>query len=201
VAKPVLGLAKGETRGRMSICDVVHLGRHATTPRRKRTRPSVGQIGPPAMLRRSPDAPHRASRRASPDEPIWLHQIDPIWSDNALGRRLGFPASCRGFKRRRRAKRPRKTPCAGVGTSPVYSTRIATLRRPRVPLGLAERGKDKANPDRTRSRQRRSSPFSSRAGFVFLVSRSWLRHSSPLVLFDNVCVWRGPWITGSKARQ
>jgi hypothetical protein len=35
-------------------------------------------------LRRSPDAPHRASRRALPDEPIWLHQIDPIWSETAL---------------------------------------------------------------------------------------------------------------------
>jgi len=54
----------------LSPGDAVHRTRNATPPRRKRTRPSVGQIGPPATLRRSPDAPHRASRRALPDEPI-----------------------------------------------------------------------------------------------------------------------------------
>ena len=51
-------------------------GRNAVQRARK-TRPSVGQIGPPAALRHLPDAPHRAARRASPDEPIWLHQTLP----------------------------------------------------------------------------------------------------------------------------
>ncbi len=42
----------------------------------KRTRPSVGQLGPLDALRRLPDDPHRAARRAwpaktCPNEPLW----------------------------------------------------------------------------------------------------------------------------------
>ncbi len=73
--------------------------RCATTPRRKRTRPPVEQIGSPGSLRRSPDAqasrftprlPARSRSFASakaglPGKPIRLHQIDSIWSDSALG--------------------------------------------------------------------------------------------------------------------
>ena len=56
----------------------------ATTPGRKSTRPSVGQIGPSAALRRLPDALHRAARRALPKEPICTHQIDSYLPKTAL---------------------------------------------------------------------------------------------------------------------
>ena len=58
----------------------------ATTPGRKRTRPAVGQIGPSAALRHLPDAPHRAARRAWPNEPICTHQIDSYLPRTALVR-------------------------------------------------------------------------------------------------------------------
>jgi hypothetical protein len=45
--------------------------------RAREPEPSVGQIGPPAALRRLPDAPHRAAHRALPEEPIWRHQTVP----------------------------------------------------------------------------------------------------------------------------
>lgn len=62
-----------------------HRQRSATPPRRKDTRPSVGRIGPPGSLRRSPDA--QASRFAPrlPGKPIRSHQIESIWSESALG--------------------------------------------------------------------------------------------------------------------
>ena len=63
---------------------LAHHKRFATTPRRKRTRPSVGQIGPSAALRRLPDALHRAARRALPKEPICTHQIDSYLPRTAL---------------------------------------------------------------------------------------------------------------------
>jgi len=59
--------------------------RGATTPRRKRTRPPVGQIGSPGSLRRSPDAQASRFTPRLPGKPIRLHQIDSIWSDSALG--------------------------------------------------------------------------------------------------------------------
>ncbi len=58
--------------------------RCATTPRRKRTRSPVGQIGSPGSLRRSPDAQASRFTPRLPGKPICLHQIDSIWSDSAL---------------------------------------------------------------------------------------------------------------------
>ena len=65
---------------------LAHHKRFATTPGRKRTRPAVGQIGPSAALRHLPDAPHRAARRAWPNEPICTHQIDSYLPRTALVR-------------------------------------------------------------------------------------------------------------------
>ncbi len=50
----------------VSPCNVGHWIRHATPPQRKRTRPSVGQLGFSGALRCLPDAPHRAAQRACP---------------------------------------------------------------------------------------------------------------------------------------
>ena len=65
-------------------CDAGHRIRDATKPRRKESRPPVGQIASPGALCRSPDA--RASRFTSrlPEKPICRHQIDSIWSESAL---------------------------------------------------------------------------------------------------------------------
>ena len=52
--------------GARRMAMLAHWQRGATTPRRKRTRPPVGQIGPSGASRRSPDAQHRASRRSYP---------------------------------------------------------------------------------------------------------------------------------------
>jgi hypothetical protein len=48
---------------------VGHFKRRATPLAAKSIRPEVGRVGPPAALRRLPDAPHRAARRAYPVEP------------------------------------------------------------------------------------------------------------------------------------
>ncbi|MDF2369709.1 MAG: hypothetical protein P1V21_02840 [Rhizobiaceae bacterium] len=38
----------------------------------------MGKAGPSATLRRLPDAPHRAARRALPSEPVFRHQMFPF---------------------------------------------------------------------------------------------------------------------------
>jgi hypothetical protein len=63
---------------RVSHGDAAHRQRYATTPRRKSTRPSVGHIGSPGALRPSPDALHRASRRACPEKRFAAIKLIPF---------------------------------------------------------------------------------------------------------------------------
>jgi len=52
--------------------------RPATTPRRESARPKVGQIGAPGLLRPSPDAPGRASRRVCPGSRFAAIELIPF---------------------------------------------------------------------------------------------------------------------------
>ncbi len=55
-----------------------HRQRRATKPRRKRTRPSVGQIGFSGALRRLPDATASRFTPRLPEKPICRHQMIPF---------------------------------------------------------------------------------------------------------------------------
>ncbi len=103
-----------------------HRQRGATTPRRKRTRPSVRQNGFSDASRRLPDVLHRAARRALPKEPICTHQIDSYLPRTALDARTWTTSRIDGGSPGRRSK-----PRTQLGAPCQMTSSFATRRTSR----------------------------------------------------------------------